>query len=139
MVETAPDGKSRIDFANRSDANGVTPLQMAAMEGYARIARCLIEQGAQVNSRDKDDATPLHWAAENLCPGMVELLLEHLKGEDRMLYDNEFCTPADSLARRLENGGVLKKTAEDSNGSSVKLWHSEKRETMMSSPMHSTG
>ncbi|KAH8777348.1 ankyrin repeat-containing domain protein, partial [Diaporthe sp. PMI_573] len=61
---------------NKPDANGVTPLQMAAMEGHVHIARYLIEQGARVNSRSNKDVTPLHWAAENIRLDVVQLLLQ---------------------------------------------------------------
>lgn len=102
MLETAPDKASRDLFVNQPDSVGLTPLHMAALKGHTLIARFLIDQGARLNSRDKNNMTPLHCAAGDLRADVVELLLEHLKGEDRMPYDNEFCTPADTSARKLE-------------------------------------
>lgn len=41
----------------------------------ADIARCL-EEGADINGRSPDDFTPLHWAAMEGSPDLVELLVE---------------------------------------------------------------
>ena len=109
MVETAKDQDSRNDFVNKADANMVTPLQLAAINGNTDIAHYLIKEGARVNSRSIDGWTPLHWAAVNLHPNMVKLLLEHLQGEDRIPYDDEFCTPADALISRHEKRDAFEK------------------------------
>ena len=37
---------------NAKDSNGDTPLHKAACRGYARVARLLIEHGADVNARE---------------------------------------------------------------------------------------
>lgn len=102
MLEAAPDEESKDWFVNQPDSLGWTPLHMAAAKGHTLIARFLIDQGARLNSRDNDNMTPLHCAAGDLRTDVVELLLEHLKGEDRMPHDNEFCTPVDTLARKLD-------------------------------------
>ena len=40
-----------------------TPLHYAAWEGHKEIAELLIVEGADVNVKDKNSATPLHLAA----------------------------------------------------------------------------
>ncbi|MCU0926718.1 MAG: ankyrin repeat domain-containing protein [Hydrogenophaga sp.] len=59
------------------NANGESPLMMAALHGQLALARRLIERKAEVN---KPGWTPLHYAASHAEPvsvEMVRLLLEH--------------------------------------------------------------
>jgi uncharacterized protein len=59
------------------NAQGESPLMMAAIKGHLEAARVLIEAKAEVN---KTGWTPLHYAASNPEPeskAMVALLLEH--------------------------------------------------------------
>jgi|SRR5690242_17418826 len=49
------------------DESGATALHYAALNGHRRAAELLIEQGADVNSRDSQfGATPAGWAIEYL-------------------------------------------------------------------------
>ena len=41
------------------------PLMWAASKGHTEVARLLIEAGAEVNAKDRIDATALTWAAFN--------------------------------------------------------------------------
>ena len=41
-----------------------TPLHLAAIKGHSDIGRELVKQGADPNSRDFDESTPLHCASE---------------------------------------------------------------------------
>lgn len=41
-----------------------TPLHLAAIRGYTNIARLLIGVGADRNTKDFDENTPLHFASE---------------------------------------------------------------------------
>ncbi len=59
------------------NAQGESPLMMAALKGHLAQARRLIQRKAEVN---KPGWTPLHYAASNATPvsvDMVRLLLEH--------------------------------------------------------------
>ena len=60
----------RLDDAN---ANGETPLMMAALKGQTDVARRLIRQGAAVN---KSGWTPLHYAASGGHLPVMQLLLD---------------------------------------------------------------
>jgi ankyrin repeat protein len=52
-----------------------TPLHKAAQQGQLVVARFLIENGADLDSRDGFGRTALHWAALNGHKSMAELLL----------------------------------------------------------------
>lgn len=54
-----------------------TALHMASAYGFTDIVKILIEAGSDVNARDRNDWTPLHWAAfsRNISRDLVELLL----------------------------------------------------------------
>lgn len=44
-------------------AQGKTPLMWAAMGGYLEVVEYLVEQGAPLADKDRDQATVLHYAA----------------------------------------------------------------------------
>ena len=58
-----------------ADDKGTTPLQYAAAIGNLEGFRLVLDAGANVNAKDGNEATPLHWAACD--PNRVRLLLEH--------------------------------------------------------------
>ena len=52
---------------NDRDASGATALHYAAFNGHRRIAKLLVERGADINNRDNEfGATPAGWAIEYL-------------------------------------------------------------------------
>jgi ankyrin repeat protein len=59
---------------NRLNAQGESPLMMAALKGQLEIARQLITKDADVN---KTGWAPLHYAATNGHLAMMKLLLDH--------------------------------------------------------------
>jgi len=63
-----------------ADEGGVTPLFLAAKNGYRDVVTLLLKQGAVVNSARQDGVTPLFIAVQEGQPDMVALLLE--KGAD---------------------------------------------------------
>ena len=59
---------------NALNANGESPLMMAALKGHLDIAAALIRKNADVN---KTGWAPLHYAASNGHLAVISLLLEH--------------------------------------------------------------
>jgi hypothetical protein len=59
----------------RADQNGVTPLMIAAGEGFQKTATLLLERGARPEVRDHANHTALKYAARNKHRDMVRLLL----------------------------------------------------------------
>lgn len=57
----------------------MSPLMMAAYDGYTEIAKLLIEKGAEVNAKGgvEMDMTPLIFSASQDRLDMVRLLIEH--------------------------------------------------------------
>ena len=54
-------------LAKQKDVSGATPLHYAALYGHRAIVDLLLEQGADINSTDREcGATPAGWAIEYL-------------------------------------------------------------------------
>lgn len=55
------------EVVNERDASGATALHYAAFNGHRRIAKLLVERGADIDNRDSEfGATPAGWAIEYL-------------------------------------------------------------------------
>lgn len=57
------------------DEQEMTPLNLAALNGNAEIARLLIERGADIHSGDADNSQPIHCAAISGNVPIIEMLL----------------------------------------------------------------
>ena len=55
-----------------------TPLHRASERGRVNVARLLIEHGADVSAKDKEQPTPLHWALKLSHADLAKLLIEHV-------------------------------------------------------------
>ena len=59
------------------DATGNTPFVVAVIQGFVDIAALLLEdEMSDINCRDKQGDTALHWAVLLNNPPMVQLLLQ---------------------------------------------------------------
>jgi ankyrin repeat protein len=65
-------------LARASDGFGSTPLMQSAYAGTLEIMEALLDAGADVNGKNRRNATALHWAISD--PAKVKLLL--MKGAD---------------------------------------------------------
>lgn len=81
-----------------TEAMGSTPLHLAALNLDPGPLKALIAAGANVNARDKDDATPLHMAAYATRTEHAKLLLQ--AGSDPLLKTAEGRDVA-SMARKV--------------------------------------
>lgn len=65
-----------------------TPLMMCAIDyGHTHIVKMLLEQGFDLNFRDRNDYTALHWAIFKGNAPIVEMLLQHGATVDQEALD----------------------------------------------------
>ena len=79
-------------------------LFFAVREGQLYAATLLLDRGAEVNGKDKDGRTPLHYAAHYGHANIAALLLD--RGAEVNVKDNEGWTPLEltnSLNRKIRN------------------------------------
>jgi hypothetical protein len=65
-----------INVNVKDDEYGATPLHYAAANGHVKIVRLLLQNGAEVNAKDRRDRTPLHYAAIHGHIDILHLLVE---------------------------------------------------------------
>jgi ankyrin repeat protein len=65
------------------DGGGYTALRWAVEGGQEEVAAFLLSQGAEANTRDEEDRTPLMWLVRqtNDYTGVAKVLLDHLEAE----------------------------------------------------------
>ena len=75
---------------------GAQPIHLAVLKDNAEIMKMLLENGAQIDlkAKDENEATPLHWAAFFALKDMVSLLIE--SGAPINALDANGATPLDS-------------------------------------------
>lgn len=86
--------------------DGVTGLHMVASFGLANLAKHLLNDSQEVDSRDMDGRTALHRAAENGHNDVVVVLLEH--GADVYVEEDLFTQTPLHLAALNGHGDVVK-------------------------------
>ncbi|KAL3862043.1 hypothetical protein ACJMK2_008040 [Sinanodonta woodiana] len=80
---------------NEADASGRTALHVAACHGNEHVVRLLLENGADINARDKNDNTPLHWCGHSEC---ISILAKY--GADFAVRNKIGATAKDMAIRR---------------------------------------
>ncbi|XP_074549498.1 protein phosphatase 1 regulatory subunit 12C isoform X2 [Halichoeres trimaculatus] len=81
MLQEARETKLRnredaADIINCSNADGITALHQACIDGSMEIVSFLLDNGANVNQVDSEGWTPLHVAASCGYPDIAEFLLQ---------------------------------------------------------------
>ena len=61
-------------FLNQKDSKGCTALMLAAAAGHDKIVKLIVDSGADVRMKDKNDDTALEYAEKNNRPKVKELL-----------------------------------------------------------------
>lgn len=91
--------------ANARDAENVTPLHWAAINGHMECCVFLLEHGAFVNAAGGDlGATPLQWCARNGQVGLMHLLQQYgadLTFEDKQGFNSLHLATHSSLVMAL--------------------------------------
>lgn len=70
-----------------------TPFMIAVDRGHIALAEALIEGGAEINHKDSDGLTALHYACLCENPEMIKMLVK--KGADENAVDNDGSKPKD--------------------------------------------
>lgn len=78
ILDLSGDARRRQPSIDLECRNGrkepLTPLQIAALHGYADVVKILLDRGAQVNDRGGADWSALQAAKENGYTSIVEML-----------------------------------------------------------------
>lgn len=76
-----------------------TPVHVAAEFDHAEVVKLLLAQGADINSRDFDESTPLHVASQYGSLNTLDYLLKETKAE--LAAKNKFGYTASDIAQNL--------------------------------------
>ncbi len=90
---------------NKANKHGITPLMAASFWGKTGAVELLIDKGAELDLREEDGRTALHWAVRRGHPEVVKILLAH--GARTDITDREGKTALD-LAREQENTEIVR-------------------------------
>lgn len=107
MLSEVMDGEVRIAGISGWDTGKPGRLDhdfIEAAKKHAALAHAFLEKGADVNARDANGGTALHWAVGGNKPEVAELLLA--KGADGKLADNAGQIPLD-LAKKLKRAKMI--------------------------------
>jgi uncharacterized protein len=107
---------------NDADAQGYTPLHMAAAGGLTEACALILDKGADVNRVTVDGITPLHNASMSGNAETAELLIK--RGAHVMAQDNNGMTPLHTAALMGNTpvAEVLLKNGADINFMNTNLW-----------------
>ena len=97
------DGGMPVDSVDRV---GMTALQHAAMYSETDVIHKLLQRGADVNKRDRDDGrTALHYSARKNNTDAIRLLLQN--GASTTIKDKKGRTPIDCTREYNSQEAVL--------------------------------
>ncbi|THD21293.1 putative Ankyrin repeat-containing [Fasciola hepatica] len=88
VIDCRAERRNSYDF----EAN-FTPLLFACYHGHLALVDTLLRRGADINAKDQNGWTALHWAAQRCHADVVELLLDY--GASRSIEDARGDMPCD--------------------------------------------
>ncbi|XP_056891637.1 protein phosphatase 1 regulatory subunit 12C [Takifugu flavidus] len=74
--DSKTDGEEYVEIINSTNADGITALHQACIDGSMEMVSFLVEHQASVNQADSEGWTPLHVAASCGYPDIAEFLLQ---------------------------------------------------------------
>ncbi|XP_050405831.1 transient receptor potential cation channel subfamily A member 1 homolog [Patella vulgata] len=74
------------ELINTGDKYSNDPLHVAAKEGFLDIVKCLLENGADLDSKNEEEQTPVHLAARY---GRTIIVKELVKHDKSVVYDED--------------------------------------------------
>lgn len=87
------------------DADGKTPLILAALQGDDLMVALLLRHGARIDAGDQDGYTALHWAALNQFPRVIRILRHYGANIDARDVKGE--KPIDRVRNNPQVAGLL--------------------------------
>lgn len=119
------------DSLDKTDEDGRTLLHWACVNGYAKIAKMLLDAGADPDVHDEKGMTPLHWASAKGHLDVVEELLENAKVDPNVQDDEGFTSlryaaalPLLDVLNTLVKNDQLDPNVPDNNGMTPLHWAS---------------
>lgn len=108
---------------NVSDRYDNDPLHIAAMKGYLPIVRCLLKNGADMESKNEEEQTPLHLASKF---GRTNIVRELVKQDKNAVNDEDensnTALHLAALAGHAKVAEVLIEFGADVAARNVSLW-----------------
>ncbi|XP_036441981.1 B-cell lymphoma 3 protein [Colossoma macropomum] len=110
-------------FLDSRNYEGLTPLHLAVQDGNKKLAKMLLDSGADINAVDiKSGRSPLIHAVENNCMEMVNFLIENGCNVNAQSYSGNTALHSACGRGEVEAVRVLLKNGADS---SLKNYHND--------------
>ncbi|TFK44341.1 hypothetical protein BDQ12DRAFT_593514 [Crucibulum laeve] len=100
----APNEISTVDAISHASSSGQTLLHLGAFLGFASLVKFLVQHGADLDARDRNGYTPLHFATLSKSIACAQILLEG--GADREIV-NVLGKTAEEIAPKEFFRGIL--------------------------------
>ena len=107
LLNSIKDNATKKEYVNKADACGKSPLAVCAWLSHNSIMEILIQNGADLNSRDNMNNTPLHEAIESENTVGFNLLVNHPNVD--ISIKNDFGQNAIDVAKAQDNPEMIER------------------------------